>query len=165
MFKAKTTFLLAAAVVAATMIVLATSALSGAAGSSTAGTTVKTGQALGKKVLVTQAGRTLYSLSAETKGRFICTGSCVSIWHPLLAPRSGKPTGATALGTVRRPSGQKQVTYRGKPLYSFSQDRKAGDAKGEGFKDVGVWHVAAVGSASTPAPAPAPQSTSPAYSY
>lgn len=165
MLKAKTTFLLAAAVVAAAMVVLATSALSGAAGSTTAGATVKTGQALGKKVLVTRTGRTLYSLSAETNGRFICTGSCVSIWHPLLAPRSGKPTGATSLGTVRRPGGQKQVTYRGKPLYSFSQDRKAGDAKGEGFKDVGTWHVAAVGRSSTTTPAPAPPSTSPGYGY
>jgi predicted lipoprotein with Yx(FWY)xxD motif len=165
MLKAKKTVLLAAAVAAAAVVVLATSALSGAAGSTTPGATVKTGQALGKKVLVTRTGRTLYSLSAETKGRFICTGSCVSLWHPLLAPRSGKPTGAPSLGTVRRPSGQKQVTYRGKPLYSFAQDGKPGDAKGEGFKDVGVWHVAAIGSASTPAPTPAPQSTSPAYSY
>ena len=42
---------------------------------------------LGRTVLTTTKGRTLYSLSAETKGRFICTGACVSTWHPLRRPR------------------------------------------------------------------------------
>ena len=29
------------------------------------------------------------------------------------------------------------------------QDTKRGDVKGEGFKDVGVWHAATVGAAAT----------------
>jgi predicted lipoprotein with Yx(FWY)xxD motif len=37
-------------------------------------------KALGKKILVNRNGRTLYSLSVERKGRFICTTSmCLSL--------------------------------------------------------------------------------------
>lgn len=99
---------------------------------------------LGKTVLTTLGNHTLYSLSAETNGRFICTGSCLSVWRPLRVPKGVRPTGPVRLGTIKRPDGGLQVTYRGKPLYSFGGDAKAGDANGEGIKDVGTWHAAAV---------------------
>ena len=163
MIRKRTTFLTGAGVVAVVAVV-AIAALSSASGSTSSATTVKRGQAMGKTVLVNPAGRTLYSLSAETHGRFICTGSCLSTWHPLLVHRGQRPTGATKLSTIRRSTGQIQVTYKGKPLYTFAGDQKRGDAKGEGFKDVGVWHVAAVGSSTTKTPTtPQPMSTSPGY--
>lgn len=135
------------------------------ASATAASTTVETGHALGKKVLVTPSGRTLYSLSAETNGRFICKGSCLSTWHPLVIKAGKKPTGAHSLGTIRRPGGQTQVTYRGKPLYTFAGDHKRGDAKGEGFKDVGTWHVASVGTTTNSPAAPAPAPSYPGYGY
>ena len=46
--------------------------------------------ALGKTVLTNMKGRTLYSLSAEKNGKFICTGSCLSTWHPLTVPDRGQ---------------------------------------------------------------------------
>jgi predicted lipoprotein with Yx(FWY)xxD motif len=106
---------------------------------------------LGKTILVDRRGRTLYHLSVERNGRFICTNSfCLSLWHPLVVPRGTTPAGARFLSTVRRPDGRRQVTYRGAPLYTFVQDRKRGDVNGDGFKDVGVWHPATVsGSASS----------------
>jgi predicted lipoprotein with Yx(FWY)xxD motif len=108
---------------------------------------------LGETVLVTMTGRTLYSLSVERKGKFICTSkSCLSFWHPLVVKAGVTPTGAKSLATVRRPDGRRQVTYKGGPLYTFSGDARRSDAKGEGFKDVGVWHAATVG-ASAPPPA------------
>jgi predicted lipoprotein with Yx(FWY)xxD motif len=119
---------------------------------------------LGHNALTTTKGRTLYSLSAETGGRFICTGACLSTWHPLLVPAGAKPTGPVALGTIERPDGRTQVTFKGRPLYSFSGDTKAGEANGEGIKDVGTWH-AAITSKLAPAPeAPQPQPDSP-YPY
>jgi predicted lipoprotein with Yx(FWY)xxD motif len=141
----------AALVVVAAIGVAGASALSGSGGSSRRGT-VKIGHALGMKVLTTPKGLTLYSLSAETNGRFICTASCLSLWKPLIVARGVKPTGAPKLGTVRRPDGKLQVKYNGKPLYSFVQDKKPGDAKGEGFKDVGTWHVASNQAVSNTAP-------------
>jgi predicted lipoprotein with Yx(FWY)xxD motif len=98
---------------------------------------------LGKTVLTNLKGITLYSLSAETNGRFICKGSCLKDWHPLIVAAGVKPTGPVKLGTIKRPdNGQRQVTFNGRPLYTFDEDEKAGDAKGEGFKDVGTWHAA-----------------------
>lgn len=119
---------------------------------------------LGRTVLTNLKGRTLYSLSAEKNGRFICTGPCLSTWHPLRVPRGVLPTGPVKLGTIERPEGGIQVTYRGKPLYRFGGDAKTGDANGEGIKDVGTWHAAVVPGATSEEPAPQPQPENP-YPY
>lgn len=113
---------------------------------------------LGKTVLTNLSGRTLYSLSVEKNGKFICTASCLSIWHPLTVPAGVKPTGPVKLGTIKRPEGKIQVTYKGRPLYRFGGDAKAGQANGEGIKDVGTWHAASVPQAAAePTPQPQPQ--------
>jgi predicted lipoprotein with Yx(FWY)xxD motif len=111
---------------------------------------------LGKTVLTTLKGRTLYSLSAEANGKFICTASCLSIWRPLLVPKAVKPKGPVKLGTIKRPDGRTQVTFKGRPLYSFSGDSKVGDVNGEGIKDVGTWHAATTAKA-IPSPQPQPE--------
>jgi predicted lipoprotein with Yx(FWY)xxD motif len=111
---------------------------------------------LGQTVLVDHAGKTLYALSAEKNGRFICTDkTCLSLWTPLTVA-SGKPQGTVAsLGTIKRPDGARQVTFKSRPLYTFVQDAGPGDNKGEGFRDVGVWHAvtASGGASSQPKPA------------
>ena len=98
---------------------------------------------VGHKVLTNLHGRTLYSLSAEKNGTFICTdAACLSVWKPLTVPAGTKPTGPVHLGTILRPDGRTQVTYRGLPLYRFTGDTRPGDASGEGIQDVGTWHAA-----------------------
>jgi predicted lipoprotein with Yx(FWY)xxD motif len=120
---------------------------------------------LGKTILVGLNGHTLYSLSAEKKGRFICTDkTCLSFWHPLVVRKGVRPAGVRGLATIKRPDGRRQVTFRGGPLYFFVQDKKAGDVKGEGFKDVGVWHAATLKASSSTTPPPATTSTTP-YPY
>ena len=110
---------------------------------------------LHETILVNRKGFTLYSLSAEKRGRFICTDkSCLSVWKPLVVARGTKPTGAPKLATIRRPDGRTQVTYRGLPLYSFSGDTKPGDTKGNGFKDVGTWRPATPATAKAAPPPP-----------
>jgi predicted lipoprotein with Yx(FWY)xxD motif len=119
---------------------------------------------LGKTVLTTTKGRTLYSLSVEKNGKFICTASCLSVWHPLMVPAGVHPTGPVKLGTVERPEGGTQVTYKGRPLYRFGGDSKAGQANGEGIKDVGTWHAASPprkAAESTPQPQPQPENPYP----
>ena len=47
------------------------------------------------------------------------------------------------------------MAYKGGPLYTFVQDKKPGDMKGNGFKDVGTWQVVTVSgkaAATTPPP-------------
>jgi predicted lipoprotein with Yx(FWY)xxD motif len=112
---------------------------------------VKTRTVKGRTLLTTTAGRTLYTLSVEKHGKFVCTAEsgCTGIWNPLTVAAGVMPQGPVKLGTVSRPEGTVQVTYRGLPLYTFASDKKAGQVKGEGLKDVGVWHAAT-------APAPKP---------
>ena len=100
---------------------------------------------LGKTVLTTLKGHTLYSLSAETHGTFICTDSaCLSVWHPLLVPAGVRPIGPVKLGTVTRPEGRTQVAYHGHPLYSFGGDTAPGQTNGQGLMDVGTWGAVTV---------------------
>jgi predicted lipoprotein with Yx(FWY)xxD motif len=115
---------------------------------------------LGATVLTDARGLTLYRLSGEQGGRFICTNSaCLALWHPLTTSVAVASHGTVgSLGTVKRPEGTEQVTYKGMPLYTFSQDQRPGEAKGEGFKDVGTWNAVKVSTGATPAQsAPASQ--------
>ena len=160
--------------VLALAIALALASLLGAAvanAGTKARTVAKTAEvtSLGKTVLTTNRGRTLYSLSAETKGKFICTDpGCLATWKPLVVPKGVKPVGPVTLSTRMRPDGRIQVTYKGLPLYSFNGDVKKGEANGEGIKDVGTWHAAKVAKVSSkpqPEPSPAPSPSPPPYPY
>jgi predicted lipoprotein with Yx(FWY)xxD motif len=116
---------------------------------------------LGATVLVDARGMTLYSLSVEQNGKFICTSAaCVGVWHPLAAQSGSTPSGSVgSLATVKRPDGTVQVTYKGMPLYTFAQDMAPGDANGQGIKDVGTWNAVTAGASTGGAGAPAPAST------
>jgi predicted lipoprotein with Yx(FWY)xxD motif len=75
----------------------------------------------------------------EVKSR--CTGSCQDAWHPLEAPWIA--IAMEGWSVVTREDRTKQWAYRGKPLYRYGRDAKAGDVKGEAAKAGGsVWHVA-----------------------
>ena len=149
--------LLAAALVAGLVAAFYATRSNGASTSGTARVVMTAkNKALGKTILVNRRGLTLYSLSVERHGRFICkNAACLSIWTPLVVRKGTKPIGVSGLGTVRRPDGRRQVTHLGAPLYTFKQDRKPGDIKGNGFKDVGTWRVVIVGKSGTAPPAPA----------
>lgn len=133
------------AIVAAVAVLAIAALFSSIAAASTSKRVVKEANnaSLGKTVLTANNGRTLYTLSAEKHGTFICKGKCLKDWHPLAVPPGVKPTGPVSLGTIKRPdNGVRQVTFEGRPLYTFDDDSKKGDANGEGFKDVGTWHAA-----------------------
>jgi predicted lipoprotein with Yx(FWY)xxD motif len=107
---------------------------------------LKTVRIKGRSILANSAGHSLYSLSAEKSGKFVCTrtSGCLALWHPLMVPKGATPPGPVKLGTIRRPEGGMQVTYRGRPLYTYAPDTKPGQAQGEGLKDVGTWHAVTV---------------------
>jgi predicted lipoprotein with Yx(FWY)xxD motif len=132
----------AALLAAALAVVLASIAAAPSAGAAPLVHTARNAK-LHRTILVDRRGHTLYDLSAERHGRFICTNSfCLSFWTPLVVPAGKRPTGTVGpLRTIRRPDGKRQVTYHGRPLYTFNEDAKRGDVKGEGFRDVGVWHA------------------------
>jgi predicted lipoprotein with Yx(FWY)xxD motif len=158
--KLRASLLVAIAIAAGLTVTLLLVTRSGSASGGSAIVKTAHNATLGKTILVTRNGLTLYSLSAERHGRFICTTSaCVSIWKPLVVARGVTPTGVKGLSVVKRPDGKRQVAFHGAPLYRFVQDTKPGQVKGNGFKDVGVWRPVATGS--TPAAAP----SRPNYGY
>jgi predicted lipoprotein with Yx(FWY)xxD motif len=117
---------------------------------------------LGATILVNAQGLTLYHLSGEQNGKWICTSAtCVGAWHPLTAQTGAALRGSVgSLGTIKRPDGTTQVTYKGMPLYTFVQDQKPGDANGQGIKDVGTWTAVSTSAAATTAPATSTPATS-----
>jgi predicted lipoprotein with Yx(FWY)xxD motif len=106
-------------------------------------------------ILIDSQGMTLYHLSGERNGKFICMSSaCVGVWHPLIAPSSGALSGEVgSLASVKRPDGTMQLTYEGTPLYiyTFTGDQESGETKGQGIKDMGTWSVVRTSSSGTPA--------------
>jgi predicted lipoprotein with Yx(FWY)xxD motif len=123
-------------------------------------------------VLVNTQGMTLYHLSGEAAGKFICTSSaCLQVWHPVAASSATSSSGVSSLGTVKRPDGTEQLTYKGAPVYTFAPDKNAGEVGGQGVKDVGTWTAVttssggvATSTSSQPAPA-APASSGGSYGY
>src|SRR5918911_4676546 len=138
-------------------------AVAGAASAAVGGRTVVVRAApnasLGKPVLVTSSGLTLYHMAGETPGAIKCSGACARLWPPLLVPagakvKAGAGLGAGTLGTTRRAGGKRQVVYSGMPLYRYAGDRRAGDARGQGIG--GVWSAVTPVAAPAAAPPPSP---------
>jgi predicted lipoprotein with Yx(FWY)xxD motif len=90
-------------------------------------------------VLVNRSGKTLYTPQQEGPGKIMCTGSCLAFWFPVPAGTGAAlqaPSSVTgALGTIHRPDGRTQLTYNGKPLYTFRLDLAPGQAHGNNFTD------------------------------
>jgi predicted lipoprotein with Yx(FWY)xxD motif len=100
----------------------------------------------------TAAGvRTVYTLTADGPNTTTCTGPCAAVWPPLLTSRpalAGTGVRHRLIGTIRRPDGTFQVTYRGHPVYFFAIDLAAGApaglTNGEYLIDAaafGVWYT------------------------
>ena len=83
-------------------------------------------------VLVDSKGDALYTNNQDTASKMACTAACQSIWPPLMA--SGKPTSSDSSVQAKLGVANGQVTFDGKPLYTFVQD-SPGQATGNGFMD------------------------------
>ena len=95
--------------------------------------------------LIGYNGMTLYTFANDAAGVSNCTGQCTASWLPYLVPDgsalSNLESGVSgAAGMITRADGSLQVTYRGKPLYFYTQDAKSGDTAGQNVG--GVWFVA-----------------------
>ena len=89
--------------------------------------------------LVAANGMTLYTFDTDKagSGKSVCNGPCAGLWPPLMAGATDQPTGDYSV--VTRDDGTRQLAYKGKPLYFYKPDQKAGDRTGDNFKD--VWHI------------------------
>lgn len=111
------------------------------AGASTAGASagiVSVASVDGTDVLVDSQGRTLYSAAVEQDGKIVCVDACTSFWDPLVGTSDDAKSASSELdadlGVVARPDGDKQLTFDGRPLYTFAEEG-AGQLEGDGFVD------------------------------
>lgn len=93
------------------------------------------------KYLTDAKGMTLYTFDKDTPSQSACTGDCLVNWPAFyVSEEEGEGWEPGALGTITREDGKQQSAYKGKPLYYFIKDTKAGDTNGQGVKK--VWWVA-----------------------
>lgn len=116
-------------------LLLVSSALLGACASMAPSAPV----AVNNGVLTGTNGMTLYTFDKDAtgSGKSVCNGQCAINWPPLLAAETDKAQGDYSI--ITRDDGKKQWALKGKPLYFWIKDSKAGDMTGDGVQN--VWHV------------------------
>lgn len=90
------------------------------------------------EVLTDAKGMTLYTFDNDADGVSSCYDTCAVKWPPLMAAAGASTEGKYT--QVTRKDGSRQWAYNGQPLYLWQNDKKPGDATGDGVG--GVWHVA-----------------------
>ncbi|MDI1273964.1 hypothetical protein [Polaromonas sp.] len=90
-------------------------------------------------MLVGPNGMTLYTFDRDVtgSGKSVCNGPCATNWPPLMAAETDKASGDYTI--ITRDDGKKQWAMKGKPLYYWVKDTKAGDKTGDGVQN--VWHI------------------------
>jgi predicted lipoprotein with Yx(FWY)xxD motif len=112
-------------------------------------------------VLVNRQGRTLYLFGRDSGAMSACTGACAVNWPPLRdrgTPLVGSGAKASEIGKTARPDGKSQLTYNDHPLYTFVNDTKPGDTRGEGINAFGGSWFAVSPAGDRVAPGSQPQS-------
>jgi predicted lipoprotein with Yx(FWY)xxD motif len=92
------------------------------------------------QVIVNSKRLTLYDFHKDKGKTSSCYGKCAEAWPPLLTNGSPTATGgakSSLLGTTKRKDGTTQVTYKGHPVYGFVEDKKPGEANGNGITAFG----------------------------
>jgi predicted lipoprotein with Yx(FWY)xxD motif len=115
-----------------------TTAAGSATGTAAGAETISVQSIDGLDALVDADGNALYFNDQDTAGKVACTAECAAIWLPV-TPESGQPSSDDSsveakLGVITGADGASQVTYEGKPLYTFTEDTP-GEVTGNGFVD------------------------------
>lgn len=90
------------------------------------------------KALTDAKGMTLYTYDRDSAGKSNCSGVCLSNWPAFEAAADAKP--AADWTVIERADGKRQWAYKGQALYRWKDDKKPGDATGDGVNN--VWRIA-----------------------
>ncbi len=93
------------------------------------------------QIIVDANGYSLYSNWDENTER-TCVDECTQTWEPYTVDGEfavGAGLNRSDFSTVARPEGGMQLKFHNYPLYHFSQDVNAGDAKGNGA--FAIWYL------------------------
>jgi predicted lipoprotein with Yx(FWY)xxD motif len=138
---------LSAAALALVALVLLGLATAGASAPAPAVKGTGTGTALstttigGARVLTNAKGFTLYWFAPDTPTTSKCYGSCAAYWPPVTGSVTAAPGVPGRIGTIKRSDGSHQLTYNGRPLYTYIGDTAPGQARGNNLNlNGGLWH-------------------------
>lgn len=100
--------------------------------------------ALGKKIIVDAAGKTVYLYEPDGSSKTSTVPASIKAnWPPVRPPGTGQTVSADLdnahLQVYMQPDGTSQLSYNGHLLYYFAGDAAAGDAKGNGLGS--VWYA------------------------
>ena len=89
--------------------------------------------------LVDGNGHTLYWTTLDSVGQSNVTGTILANWPIFYVANIvvASPLDASDFGSITRPDGNKQTTYKGRPIYYYIDDQAAGDIRGQGIN--GIW--------------------------
>lgn len=87
-------------------------------------------------VITTKDGNALYTFAKDSKNESNCVDTCALLWLPFLIYYPEEVGGL--YGYIERADGSLQVTFEGKPLYTYSPDAPH-TVTGDGID--GVWDV------------------------
>ena len=94
----------------------------------------------GQALLASSFAQTLYVFDPDqAAAKPSCAGTCAEKCPPLILSDAEGKTLRAPYAVVARDNGLNQVTYQGRPVYTFFLDRVPGDIKGDGLG--GVWHI------------------------
>jgi predicted lipoprotein with Yx(FWY)xxD motif len=125
------------------------------------------------KTLVDANGRTLYLFAGDRANVSRLSGAGLSVWPRFIGTGAVKASNgalAAKIGTITSPSGVRQVTYNGHPLYYYVGDSAPNSTRGQGLNQFGaLWYVLGpAGNAVTSSPThstAAPATSTPSYGY
>jgi predicted lipoprotein with Yx(FWY)xxD motif len=99
------------------------------------------------KIVQNGGGFTVYMFTRDRRRKDNCVkvSDCAAVWPPVTTsgrPQAGPGVKRALLGTIKLPSGVKQVTYAGHPLYTYTGDSGPGDTSYIGFSQFGgTWYA------------------------
>ena len=69
----------------------------------------------------------IYVFENDRRRRTVCYGECARAWPPVVTegePVAGRGVDDDLLGTIRRRDGARQLTYAGRPLYYYANEKR-----------------------------------------
>ena len=93
----------------------------------------------GEHLLADTRGNTLYVFDVDlNESTSKCNAACAEVWPPYLVNEADLKSMKAPLGVIVRENKKSQLTYNGRPVYSYAFDRGAAADAGDGIGD--VWH-------------------------
>jgi predicted lipoprotein with Yx(FWY)xxD motif len=114
-------------------------------------------------IVVDSRGHAVYRYDKDTAkpSKSDCSGACATLWPPVIAPGGSmqiRGVDPSAVSTITRADGSKQLTLDGWPLYEYAGDASQGQTKGQAFQNI-WWVITPTGEKATTQPGAAPSST------